>query len=190
MIFCAAMTRRADKLYAEDAIIDLIKNHVDINKIVYYDDLKLYKLGTSPEKVAEFWKDKLNSIGFISSSKATVLQESKVASGDKEVFFRSPQIDLNGVGFTSNFDTRVIEVLDKVDIIVRMKKYEKGKKLAPKDIIKVKADSMLMEMEKNLVTLIGNVKVDDATFDIACDRLVLDLNNDKNDIQKKSDNSP
>ena len=189
MIFCAVMTRKADKLYANDTIIDLIKNNIDINKIVYYDDLKLYKLGMSPEKVAGFWENKTNSIGFISSSKATVLQESKIASGDKEVFFRSPQIDLNGVGFTANFDTRVIEVLDKVNIIVRMKKYEKGKKLSPKDIVKVKANSMLMEMEKNLVTLIGNVRVDDATFDIKCDRLVLDLNQDKNSVQKKDDSS-
>lgn len=189
MIFCAMMSRKGDKLYADDAIIDLIKSHVDINKIVYYDDLKLYKLGTSPEKVAEFWKDKLNSIGFISSSKATVLQESKIASGDKEVFFRSSQIDLNGVGFTANFDTRVIKVLDKVDIIIRMKKHEKGKTLSPKDIVKVKADSMLMEMEKDLVTLIGNVKVNEAAFDISCDRLVLDLNNDRDDVKKDSEDT-
>ncbi len=186
MIFCATMSRKADKLYADDVIIDLIKNHVDINKIVYYDDLKLYKLGINPEKVAEFWKDKTNSIGFISTSKATIIQESKIASSDKEVFFRSPQIDLNGVGFTANFDTRVIEVLNKVDIIIRMKKQENGKKLSAKDIVKVKADSMLMEMEKDLVTLIGNVKVDDATFNINCDRLVLDMNKDKNDVQKSS----
>ena len=189
MIFCAVMTRKADKLYANDAIIDLIKNNIDINKIVYYDDLKLYELGMSPEKVAGFWENKTNSIGFISSSKATVLQESKIASGDKEVFFRSPQIDLNGLGFTANFDTRVVEVLNKVNIVVRMKKYEKGKKLSPKDIVKVKANSMLMEMEKNLVTLIGNVRVDDATFDITCDRLVLDLDQDKNSVEKKDDSS-
>ena len=189
MIFCAVMTRKADKLYANDAIIDLVKNNIDINKIVYYDDLKLYKFGMSPEKVAGFWENKTNSIGFISSSRATILQESKIASGDKEVFFRSPQIDLNGVGFTANFDTRVIKVLNKVNIIVRMKKYEKGKKLSPKDIVKVKANSMLMEMEKNLVTLIGNVKVDDATFDITCDRLVLDLDQDKNSVEKKDDSS-
>ena len=180
------MTRVADKLFADDAVIDLIKNNIDVNKIVYLENVKPYKLGTSPDKVAEFWKDKTNSIGIISTSKATVIQESKIASGDKKVFFRSPQIDLNGVGFTANFDTRVIKVLTKVNIVIRMKKHEKGKKLSPKDIIRVKADSMLMEMEKELVTLTGNVKVNEATFDIDCDRLVLDLSNDGNDIKKDS----
>ena len=186
MIFCTVMTRVANKLFADDAVIDLIKNNIDVNKIVYLENVKPYKLGTSPDKVAEFWKDKTNSIGIISTSKATVIQESKIASGDKKVFFRSPQIDLNGVGFTANFDTRVIKVLTKVNIVIRMKKHEKGKKLSPKDIIRVKADSMLMEMEKELVTLTGNVKVNEATFDIDCDRLVLDLSNDGNDIKKDS----
>ncbi len=189
MLFYTAMSREANKIYVDDAIIDLIKNHIDVNKIVYYHDLKLYKLGTSLEETAKFWSNKTNSIGFLSSSKATILQESNIASGDKAVFFRSPQIDLDGVGFTANFDTRIMKVLSKVDIIIRMKKQEKGVKLSEKDIVKIKADFMLMEMEKDLVTLIGNVKIDDTTFNITCDRLVLDLNNDENDVQKKSANS-
>jgi len=185
MIFCAVMSRKADKIFTEDSIIDLIKNDIDVNKIVYFEGLKLYKLGTSPPDVAEFWKDKTNSIGFISSSRAIILQESNIASGDKEVLFRSPQIDLNGVGFVSNFDTRITKILDKVDIIIRMKPHVKGVKLTRKDIVKVKADSMIMDMEKDLVTLIGNVKVDDSGFDIFCDRLELDLSKDNLPEKKK-----
>jgi lipopolysaccharide transport protein LptA len=189
MIFCAEMTRKAGKIYADDAIIDLIKDDIDVNKIVYLEDVKPYMLGTSPMLAAEFWKDKTNSLGFISTSKAIVIQESKMVSGDKEVFFRSPQLDLNGVGFTANFGTRIIKVLQKVDIIVRMNPYKKGVKPAKNDIVKVKSDSMIMDMEKNLITLIGNVKVDDASFQIFCERLELDLNKDedKDDTGKKSE---
>lgn len=188
MIFCSVMTRKADKIYAEDAVIDLVKDNIDVNKIVYRENIKPYILGTSPSMAAEFWKDKTNSLGFISTSRATVLQESKVVTGDKDVFFRSPQLDLDGVGFIANFDTRIIKVLKNVDIIVRMNPDKKGEKPAKDNVVKVKADFMIMNMEKNLVTLIGNVKVDDKTFQIFCERLELDLNKDekKNSTKKKS----
>jgi lipopolysaccharide export system protein LptA len=190
MIFCEVMTRKANKIYAEDAIIDLVKNNVDVNNIVYLEGVKPYKLGTSTAKITEFWKDKPNTLGFIASSQATILQESKVTSGNKKVFFRSPQLDLNGIGFTANFGTRIIKVLQDVDIIVRMKSDKKSKTLSEGNIVKVKADSMIMDMEKKLITLIGNVKVDDAGFDIFCSRLILDLNKkDKNDDKKESDSS-
>ncbi len=186
MIFCAVMTRKTDKIYADDAIIDLVKNNVDVNKIKYLEDIKPYKLGTSPADVAEFWKDKTNSLGFISSSKAIILQDSKIVSGSKKVFFRSPQLDLNGIGFTADFDKRIIQVFQDIDIIVRMNSGE-GKKISKGDIVKVKADSMIMDMEKKLITLIGNVKVDDAGFDIFCSRLIIDLNKDENDDKEESD---
>ncbi len=185
MIFCDEMTRQADKIYATGAIINLMKKNVDIDKIKYLGSVKVYKLGTGPPEVAEFWKDKTSSNGFIASSKATILQESKVASGGEKVFFRSPQLDLNGVGFTANFNTRIIKVLHDVNIIIRMKADKKNKNSSGKDaIVKVKANSMILNMEKELVTLIGNIEINDVNFDIFCDRLLLDLK--KNKKQKDS----
>lgn len=181
MIFCDEMTRQADKIYATNTIIDLMKKNVDIDKIKYLENVKAYKLGTPPQEVAEFWKDKTSSNGFITSSKATIMQESKMASGNEKVFFRSPQLDLNGIGFTANFDKRIIKVLQDVNIIIRMKAAKKDKNSTPKDsIVKVKANSMILDMGKELVTLIGNIKIDDASFNIFCDRLLLDLKKDKN----------
>ncbi|MDD5728438.1 MAG: LptA/OstA family protein [Victivallales bacterium] len=176
MIFCAEMTRKADKIYADNAVIDLIKKNTDINKIKYFEDVSPYKLGTVPAAVAEFWKDKTaSSIGFISSSKAVIQQESRVASGTEKVFFRSPQLDLNGVGFTANFSTRIIKVLNDVNIIIRMKPPTPSTPADTRDIVKVRADSMVMDMQKELVTLNGNIKVNDAGFDIFCSALLLDL---------------
>lgn len=192
MIFCAVMTRQANKIYADDAVIDIVKKNVDINDIKYYENIKPYKLGTVPAEVAEFWKDKTTTLGFITSSKATILQESKVASGSENVYFRSPQLDLNGVGFTANFNTRLIKVLNDVNIVIRMKPPEKSTPASSKDIVKVKADSMVMDMQKELVTLIGNVKVNEANFDIFCSRLLLDLkkqDDDKKVKKKEKDES-
>ena len=190
MIFCAIMTRKGDKIYADDAIIDLVKNSIDVNKIKYLENVKPYKLGTSPADVAKFWKDKTNSLGFISSSHATILQESKVTSGSKKVFFRSPQLDLNGLGFIANFDERIIKVLQDVDIIVRMNSDKTGSGISKGDIVRVKADSMIMNMGTKIITLIGNVKVNDAAFDIFCSRLMLDLNKDDDDKKKNGTIDP
>lgn len=179
MIFCAVMTRKADQIFAEDAVIDILKKDIDLNQIKYLEDTKPYPLGTIPAKVAEFWKDKTFSHGFIYSSAAIIQQESKVASGNEKVFFRSPQLDLNGVGFTANFDSRIIKVLENVDILIRANPYKKDEKGKKDSIVKAKSDSMIINMEKELVTLIGNVKVDEASFDILCDRLELDLKKNK-----------
>ena len=194
MIFCEEMTRQADKIYATDAIIDLVKKNVNINKIQYLSGVKPYKFGTPPAEVAKFWKNKPSSNGFISTSKATILQESKVASGGEKVFFRSPQLDLDGVGFTANFDSRMVNVLNDVNIIIRMKldkkSGEKGEKNGKDSVVRVKADSMNMDMQKELITLIGNVKVNEANFDIFCSRLMVDLKKDKNkDKNKKKTDS-
>ena len=185
MIFCAVMTRQANKIYADDAVIDIVKKDVDINDIKYYENIKLYKLGAAHSDIIDFWKNKNTTLGFITSSKATILQESKVASGSENVYFRSPQLDLDGVGFTANFDTRLIKVLNDVNIIIRMKPPEKSAPADKKDIVKVKADSMIMDMQKELVTLIGNVKVNEANFDIFCSRLLLDLKKQDNGKQLK-----
>lgn len=183
MIFCAVMTRQANKIYADNAVIDIVKKDVDINDIKYYENIKPYKLGAPYPNILDFWKDKNNTLGFITTSKATILQESKVASGGENVYFRSPQLDLNGVGFTANFDTRLIKVLNDVNIIIRMKPPQKDAPSDKKDIVRVKADSMVMDMQKELVTLIGNVKVNESSFDIFCSKLLLDLKKQDNDKQ-------
>ncbi|MFA6714336.1 MAG: LptA/OstA family protein, partial [Victivallaceae bacterium] len=187
MIFCAVMTRKADKIFAEEAVIDIFKRNININNIKYLEDIKPYVLGTTPADVAEFWKDKTFSHGFIYSSKAIIQQESKVASGNEKVFFRSPQLDLNGIGFTANFDTRVIKVLEDVDILIRTNPYKKDAKEKTDTIIKAKSNSMIIDMGKELITLIGNVKVDEANFNIFCDRLEIDLKKNKQDKTGKDE---
>jgi lipopolysaccharide export system protein LptA len=183
------MTRQANKIYATDAVIDLLKKNIDINNIKYLEDIKPYALGSSIDKIDEFWKDKTTTNGVIYSSKAVILQDSKVASGDKKVFFRSPQLDLNGIGFTADFNTRTVKVLDDVNIIVRMKDKRNKENPDKVGIVKVNSDSMTMNMEKELITLVGNIKIDDVSFNIFCDRLYLDLKKNKNSSDDDSENA-
>ena len=185
MIFCEEMTRKADKIYTTDAIIDLIKRDTPLNKIVYLEGVKAYKLGMSGKPLKEFWKDKTSTNGFISTSKAIILQNSKVASGSEKVYFRSPQLDLNGVGFTANFDTRIVKVLKDVNIIIRMDSEDPKKEQEKERLVKVKSNSMILDMGKEVVTLIGNIKISDLDFNIFCERLVLNLK-DKNKGSEKA----
>ncbi|MDD5599545.1 MAG: LptA/OstA family protein, partial [Victivallaceae bacterium] len=106
---------------------------------------------------------------------------------NEKVFFRSPQLDLNGIGFTANFNTRTIKVLEDVDILIRASSYKKDAKEKSDTVIKAKSDSMTINMEKELVTLTGNVKVDEASFNIFCDRLELDLKKNKQDKTDKAE---
>ncbi|MDD5698715.1 MAG: LptA/OstA family protein [Victivallaceae bacterium] len=180
MIFWKEIIRIADKTYAKDAVIDLIKKNIDINKIKYLENAKPYPLDTPTPAVAEFWKDKISSDGFIVTSKATILQEKKTVSSNEKVFFRSPQLDLNGIGFTADFDSKIIKVLQEVNIIIRMKADPKGKAAAKDNVVKTQSDSMIIDMSKELITLIGNIRIDETDFNIFCDRLLIDLKKNKN----------
>ncbi|MCP3965574.1 MAG: hypothetical protein GY750_12830 [Lentisphaerae bacterium] len=191
LIYSTQVTKQGSKILADDAIIDIVRKGVDLDHIQYMDGVKPYPLG-SPYSVAEkFWLANPHSEGYVASSKASIDQATKTASGNREVFLRSPQMDLNGVGFTANFDKRIVHVGKDVHIIIRIHSPRSSKPATAKQkaaIIKVTADRMEADFSKEIVTLIGNVKVNEARFKIDCDRLMVDLNRSrKGDANSKDD---
>ncbi|WET06748.1 LptA/OstA family protein [Lentisphaerota bacterium ZTH] len=182
IIYSSQVTKQGSSINAADAVIDIVRKGVDLDHIKYMDGVKPYPLG-SPYSVPEkFWIENKHSEGYVASSKAAINQANNTASGNREVYLRSPQLDLNGVGFTANFDKRQVHVAKDVHIIIRIHSPRSSKLVPEKQkhaIIKVTSDRMEADFLKEKVTLIGNVKVDEARFKIDCDRLIVDLNRDK-----------
>ena len=69
-VYCQRLQRQANRTDAQDAIIDIIRNGVNVDNIKYLDGAKPYPLGAPVAQVLDFWKDKLHSDGLIMTSVA------------------------------------------------------------------------------------------------------------------------
>ncbi len=110
-----------------DIVHDSIRN---INAVSNYQGLKLYPIDMPTEGVRAFWKGKDHSRALISSTGAVYDRTTKMLRGDETVLFRSPGMDIDGVGFDANDETRFIHIRNKVRVVIRpeMRKEVEGSK--------------------------------------------------------------
>lgn len=182
MVFFDKASRQGRLMAGSNVLLDLIRRGADIDSIKDGWGLKFYPLNAKLPEVVGFWKDRLYSEGVMSSPRADVDQESRMAAGNEPVYFRSPLLDLDGVGFEADFDKRTVLVKSDVRIVVRMagsdprKLFAAGAKLPEKyEFITATGDSLLIDLEGNQVILLGNVKVDEERSGVTCDRMTIFL---------------
>lgn len=173
-VYSRQTQRHADRLELDDPVIDLIKKEVDVEKIKYLDDYQPYELDAPLVKILEFWAGMLHSDGIIKTDKAFVDIDDQYAYGKDRVFFRSPMMDLNGVGFRANFRERNVTVESQVEIRIRMGgDAAAGEKAA--EPVRAFGDSLHIDFDKEIAILKDHVKVFDHRFVLTCDRLEVDM---------------
>ena len=185
MIFADTATRQGKAVLGNKVVIELLKKKVDVDAIKDSWDLKPYRLRAPLYQVLSFWKDRISySDGVITSHKANIIQENRTARGDAPVFFRSPILDINGIGFDADFKRRTIQINSDVRMTVRLgnsnptrliKNGKIGKIPAKYELARAAADSMIIDSASKQVILIGNVSVTDDSSKITCDRLTVYL---------------
>ncbi len=100
--------------------LDFIHEHVtNINDITPLGDVKPYPLDSSPEEIRKFWSDKKHCRALIMSTTAQYDKNSKVLRGDTPAYFRSREIDIDGVGFDADYDKKLIHIRSKVRMVIR-----------------------------------------------------------------------
>jgi lipopolysaccharide export system protein LptA len=182
-----------------------------------------YKLGAKERNIQEWWrrsrhkhsqawifieKTKLNAAEEpVSESSVTKSSDSAVVvavfdkstnilTSDETAFFRSRQLDADGVGFDAFSDRKFIHIRSNVRAILHIKDDKKqteeeplpeedeqglGSLFSSDSPADVRADSADIDLENNIVTLIGNVVVDDHKNKITCDKMVITLEDDAAD---------
>ena len=180
MIFCDRAERQARSIVGTDVVLDLIRRGADLDLIRDGWEIKPYPLEAKLSEVFGFWKDRLYSDGVIQTSKADVDQESRTAYGEEPVFFRSPLLDLNGVGFEADLAKRTVLVKADVEIVLRMetsdpRRFKDGKLPEKYSFVRASADSMRIDMTNNQILLVGDVKVDEERSVLTCDRMTIFL---------------
>ncbi len=181
-----------------------------------------YKLGAKERSIQEWWKrshhrhsqawifiekTKLNaaeetasesSVKKSSDSSVVVAvfdKSTNILTSDETAFFRSRQLDADGVGFDAFSDRKFIHIRSNVRAILHIKDDKKaaeeplpeedeqglGSLFSSDSPADVRADSADIDLENNVVTLIGNVVVDDHKNKITCDKMEITLEDDAAD---------
>ena len=194
MVFCNEVERQGRMMVGTDAVLDLIRRDADVDSIRDGWGLRPYPLDAKLPEVLKFWSDRLYSDGVIITARADVDQETRMAYGDEPVFFRSPLLDLNGIGFEADFDKRTVLVKEDVNIVLRMQSSDPRELLAPGakqpekyEFVRAVSDSMRIDMANNQILLVGNVVVDEDRSIVNCDRMTIFLNR-KDDAALKAAN--
>lgn len=182
MAFCRKAERQGQMVVGFDTLLDIIRRGADVDEIKDGWGVKLYPLDAKLPEVFQFWKGRLYSEGIMFTSRAEIEQETRMAAGGEPVFFRSPLLDLDGVGFEADFNRRTVLVRSDVRIVVRMgdsdprKLFAAGAKLPENyEFVSATGDSLLIDMNANQILLIGNVRIDEARSGIDCDRMTIFL---------------
>lgn len=197
LIFADNGERNGRLVQCNSAFIDTLLEKIDIDKIPDAWQTEIYPLNAPLKKMLGFWKNRFNiSEYIIFTQKCFIDQANEQVFGERKIFLRHPQFDLDGTGFKADFKNKVIEVNDDVCINVRSAESDPRKLLTgtpfPSRIRSITAtgDSLRIDMKNGELILIGNVKVVDGRNTMTCDRLTAFLEDNKREADtenKKSD---
>ena len=123
-------------------------------------------------------------------------KSTNILTSDETAYFRSRQLDADGVGFDAFSDRKFIHIRSNVRALLHIKDDKKhspeepspeeeeqglGSLFSSEKPADVRADSADIDLENNIVTLIGNVVVDDHKNKITCDKMEISLEDDAAD---------
>ncbi len=183
MIYADKAERQGKIIVSSDTVMDLIDNTISVDDIKDGWGTKVYELDAKLPALVDFWGKRPYSRGVIVSRSVNIDQENRSANGKEPIFFRSPVMDLDGIGFESDFDKNTLLVKEDVSIVIRLgasdiKSVIANKKLPAKyEFATATSDSLLIDMKNNTITLINNVVINEEKSVINCDKLTIYLNN-------------
>ena len=104
----------------ENPLMDIVNENIrNINEVVPLGGVKLYPLNTPAAEVKQFWADKNHSRALIFSTAAEYNKNTKVLRGDTPAFFRSREMDIDGVGFDADYENKLIHIRSNVRMVIR-----------------------------------------------------------------------
>ena len=193
MIFSGEAERRGEAMIGFKTVLEIIRKGANADDINDGWDLKPYPLGAKLPEILDFWRRRIAYCeGVITTPECEVDQIGRRAGGSQDVHFRSPSLDLDGVGFEADFNRRTLAVNSQVRIVIRhgsgdvAKLLAAGKPPEKYEYLTAVGDSMLIDSQRNEVMLIGNVRVDEERAFLTCDRLTVFWGGGRRDTAAKA----
>lgn len=192
VIFADSGNKQSLLISGQNTLIDRLSDNVDVDKIPDGWMENIYPLDAKLPEVVKFWQRRYaSSEAVIFTQRCNFDRKTNVVYGSDEVKMRTPSFDLDGIGFRSDMNKKELEINSDVQIIARRddsdpREIIPGRLPMPKTYttVSASADSLQMDMGRNELMLIGNVKVVDGSTTLTCDRLTIFLKGKSQ--QKKS----
>lgn len=181
MVYSEEAERQNHLIIARNPVMDLIRPGADVDSIVSGKGTVIYPLGAPLQQVFTFWSGRLFSDGVISSARADIDQERKKGAGTDKAFFRSPLVDIDGVGFEADYGNRTLWVKSDVSIVIRLNLsdprsiLESGKMPAKYEYMTLTSDTMNIDFNRNEITMLGHVKVIEDRAHVTCEKMIVYL---------------
>ena len=183
VIFADSGNKQSLLISGQNTLIDRLVDNVDVDKIPDGWMEKIYPLDAKLPEVVKFWQKRHStSEAVIFTQRCNFDRKTNIVYGSDEVKMRTPAFDLDGIGFRSDMNKKELEINSDVQIIARRddsdpREIITGRLPMPQSCttVSASADSLQMDMARNELMLIGNVKVVDGTTTLTCDRLTIFL---------------
>lgn len=103
-----------------EPILAIVKDmDYDINSFKPLNGLKPYPLDADQKTIDEYWKDKTQLRAIISGPSGIFDITTHTLRGDGKAYFRSPEIDIDGVGFDAYQKRKFIHIRNQVKVVIR-----------------------------------------------------------------------
>ncbi len=167
----------------EEVLLDFVKKEIkDISTIEEYKNRDIYPLNTKENIIQKFWKSKKHTKQFIKAAVANYDKSTKFIKGKKKIEFRSPNIDIDGVGFDMASSDKILNIYKDVKVHLRSSQIDTITKEISYSTTKVFSDELNANYSNNIITFSKNVVVIDKDSTIQCDKMVLFLKD--NEVEK------
>lgn len=152
-----------------------------------------YPLKSEVSVLREFWDKSIHqqAQAWIFSSDKNVETDdarldlnTKYITSDKNAFFRSRQLDADGIAFNCYLPNQKIHIKSDVHVVLRnndvISKNAKDQKSSAYDV-EITGDEMDLELEENVATIIRNVvvKIHERNETITCDKMIISMKKDE-----------
>ena len=115
------------------------------------DRFCVYPLETPEKDIAGFWAQYPHSDAIILSEKAEYDKNNRLLTGDGKVYFRSRELDIDGVGFDADQKRRFVHIRSEVEVRVHRSEITMESKLRQRLALEVRELELEINKAKNEV---------------------------------------
>ena len=127
LVYGETAVNKGSLIYLTMPMIDIVDgSYSSIRQIDTIDSKDpypvIYKLGSGKKAVQNFWKSPhhRHSQAWIFADKATFDKSTNILTSDEPAYFRSRQLDADGVGFDAFNDRKFIHIRSNVSVVLRL----------------------------------------------------------------------
>ncbi len=128
LVYGATAINKGSLIYLTTPMIDIVDGSYTSIRLIDTIDAKdpyptPYKLGSEGKILRRFWNSShhKHSQAWIFAEKATFDKSTNILTSDDPAYFRSRQLDADGVGFDAFNDRKFIHIRSNVRVVLRLK---------------------------------------------------------------------